>query len=398
MSKFIYTATGANGEGITGTVDEAELPSLNERLAECGFSDIRSRRVRVSTTKQARKISESEAALLARDLATIVSSGVPLGDGLRDLACNSPSDRRGILEAAAHQVESGTSLSTSLAECGFLFSDRFIGAVSAGERSGTLDETLPRLADYLEWRTEFRSKMIQALAYPIGLMVGATGLILLVALYLVPRLAAPLSNLGGGLPWITRFVLGGTAFLQQYGPAIVIVAAVSALFLILYRSSERGRVRTDALLLKIPWIGNLLLVAGGAEFTSTLSTLYKSGLPLPESLQLIEESTSNKAIAQRIFAVRRAVVGGGSLSHAAIANLHFPPLVGRLMSIGERTGSLDRCLERTTRQLERELKTSLRRITAIAEPAAILLAGGGIGIAVFAAIMPIFNMLESVRR
>jgi type IV pilus assembly protein PilC len=396
VSPLRYRARTSAGTLVVGVIPEGGAAALASQLAECGLRlvDAQERRV----VRRGRPLRDAEAASLARDLATVISSGVPIVDGIHDLAEHAPAKRRQLLEAVASDIESGRALADALEARGGRFSLDFISAARAGERSGALDRTLERVAEHLEWRAGIRAGLIPALAYPAGLILAASGLVALVALYLVPKLTGPLQKAGVQLPWITRFVLGAADGVREHGLVLAGAAAALLALLAIARASSRGRLAIDGLLLRIPLAGPLAVKAAGAEFAATLGTLHHAGLPLPESLALIGQSTGNHAIAARIDGVRDEVLAGGSLAEAARRRLQFPPLVARLLAIGERTGSLERSLERITKQLETELRLGMKRFVAIAEPAAILFAGIGIGTAVFAAILPLFRMLEAVRK
>lgn len=398
MQEIYYIAKLTNGALIEGSMEGVGAEALAGRLRECGLELVKIKEKRVFFTFRARSLGDREASSLARDLATIITTGVSLSDGLRDLAAHSPPKRKLVFISIAKDVEGGVGLADALDARGGIFTNEFVAAVRAGERSGCLDKTLERLADALEWRANLRAQMIQALAYPVGLIVAACGLVALVALYLVPRLAGPLLKMGGELPAVTKFVIGASDLAGSHGIVILGNVALFVVTILFARTTRSGGLIIDGLLLRIPLVGAFLLKAAGADFASALGTLYRAGLPLNESLQLIEDATKNAAVRDRVHSVREAVITGASLAESSNRFLQFPPLVGRLLAIGEKTGTLDQSLDRISQQLEREVKASAKRFVTIAEPAAILVAGAGVGTAIFAAILPLFRMLEAVRR
>ncbi|MBI3820003.1 MAG: type II secretion system F family protein [Planctomycetes bacterium] len=398
MSEIRYIAKLQNGAVVEGSAAVASVEILKTRLAECGAEFIKIKESRGFFHARRRAMNANDAAGFARDLATILSSGVPLGDGLRALSLHTTEKRRRLFMGIEGDVEAGNSLADALDARAGIFTTEFVSAVRAGEKSGSLDQTLPRLASNLEWRAEMHAQIRQAVAYPLILIMMAFGLIALVALYLVPRLAEPLKHLGGELPWITRVVLGATEFAQNYYIHCIAAAAAAIGLFILLRRTIRGRLAIDRALLNIPVAGSLFIKTAGADFASSLGTHYKAGLPLNESLALLENSCGNRVIGIRFGKVREAVVQGGGLAEAAIRYLQFPPLVGQLLIIGEKTGTLEQSLERITKQLEAEARAAAKRLVAVAEPAAIVIAGAGVGTAIFAAILPILRMVEAVKR
>lgn len=395
MKELHYIAKLQNGALVEGVAEFTTAEALAQRLHETGLELVNIKTPRQWLKIGERRMNDKESATLARDLAMIVKSGVSLSDGLRDLGTHSNEKNRAMFHAIADRVESGLSLAESLEAQNGKFTNEFLAAVRAGERSGSLDTTFLRLADHLEWRDALRAQVIPALAYPAGLVLASVALVGLVALYLVPNLAAPLEKMHAKLPWITSMVLDASRFAQDYGFQALGACVTFILAFFIYRATAAGREWTDAMILKIPIVGPLLLRSAGADFASTLGTLYRAGLPLNESLELIEKSSRNRAVAMRLRTVREEVVAGGGLAEAANRSLQFPPLVARMLSLGERTGSLEESLERISQQLERELHQGAKRLLAIGEPAAILIAGGGIGVAIFAAILPLFRMIES---
>lgn len=399
MTSIHYVARTASGKLVEGVVEEAGRETIISQLKDYGLELVNIKEDKAPRQRErARPLGDNESAALARDLATIMSTGVPLGDGLRDLAIHATPSRQLLFHTIAEEVESGQSLADALQSRGGKLSPQFVAAVRAGERSGSLDTTLNRLGEHLEWRAAMRAQMIPAIAYPAGLMLASCSLVALVAFYLVPKIAEPLLKVKMELPWITKAVLAGSHAVQNYGLYLFIAIITFAAGFFTYRTTQRGRVRIDRCLLKIPILGTLWIKTAGAEFAATLGTLYRAGLPLNESLELMEQSAENRAIAERLRIVRESLVAGSGLAESAIRTLQFPPLVGRLLAIGERTGTLEKSLERISQQLEREVRVATKKMISIGEPAAILVAGAGIGTAVFAAILPLFRMLEAVRR
>lgn len=396
MSLLRYRAATAEGHILSGET-EATPEQLRDQLEDCGLRLLDTEESRAGK-RVGKRWSDLETAELARDLATVVSTGVALGEGLRDIATQANPTHRELLTHVVDDVERGRTLADSLARCGARFPDQFLAAVRAGERSGTLEQVLNRLAEFLEWRAALRSSLIPALAYPAGLLLAALGLILLVALYLVPKIAAPMRSSQTKLPWVTEVTLAVSDGLASYGPLLGALLAAVAVGYVIARRFETGRRAIDGAILNIPIVGGLVQKAAGADFASSLGTLYRAGLPFPESLELIARSTSNRAMSARVADVREDVLTGITLAEAVRRRLQLPPLVGRQISMGEHTGTLDKSLDRIAAQLERDLRLGLKRLVAIAEPAALCFAGAGVGFAIFAAVLPMFRMLEAIRR
>lgn len=404
MPSFRYEALDADGRSRYGSVDALSPRAARDALRAQGLAP-----VDVSESQQAaeakggasslrRGLSADETSLVTRQLATLLVAGSPLEQALS--AVSRQAERAAIrqtLERVREGVVAGQSLAQAMSAEPRTFSPLYRGLVAVGGETGRLAGVLARLADYLEARQALRQKIGLALIYPTLVAIIAIAVIAALMFYVVPQVVAVFQQSRQTLPWLTRALIGFSAFVRATwwmwaGGAL---AALVALTLAWRRESVRARIQRS--LLGVPVVGKLLTGLDAARFANTLAILVASGAPLLRALDAASGVVWLVPMREAARAVAERVQQGVALSRAMDEAGVFPPLLVHLVASGEASGRLPEMLERASAQQEREVERRLAWLTGLIEPLLIVLLGGIVLILVLAVMLPIVSMNQLVR-
>lgn len=407
MSAFEYTALDGRGRERKGVAEGDTARQVRQQLRDQGLSPLsvaeaagRERRVDRSQPSGGllrRGLGAGDLALLTRQLATLVQSGMPVEEALRAISryADKPRVQRLVMAVRARVIE-GHSLAAGLAEFPRSFPEIYVATVRAGEQSGHLGNVLERLADYVESRQDTASSVATALAYPIILTVAAVGIVVGLLVYVVPQVVGVFDSLEAELPLLTRVLLAVSGFLREWGPALLlaVIAAVIAGRLALRREGVRHAV--DRWLLRLPVIGPILRGADTGRFARTLSILAASGVPVLEALSIAATVVSNRPMRRSVQHAAAQVREGGALNRSLERGGHFPPMFLHMIAIGEESGQLDNMLHRAADYQERATNRTVTLLVNIFEPALILFMGLLVLLIVLAILLPIFELNQLV--
>jgi len=340
-----------------------------------------------------RGFSATELALVTRQLATLVNSGMPLEETLQAVAQQTEKPRtQSILLGVRARVMEGHTLADGLEEFPQAFPEIYRATVSAGEQSGHLDAVLERLADYTETRQALRQRITNALVYPIVLVLLSLGIIGFMLSYVVPQVVGVFETTGAELPILTRVLIGVSDFLRAWW--WLLIAGIAALSFGVWRllKIEGPRRRYHRLLLRLPVIGRITRGVNTARFTRTLSILAGSGVPVLEALKISAEVIMNIPMREAVQEASLRVREGGAISRSLAASRLFPPMTLHLISSGESSGQLEEMLGRAADNQEREMDGLITTLMGILEPLLIVFMGGVVLTIVLAILLPIFQI------
>lgn len=405
MPAFQYSALDSRGRSRKGLI-EADTPRLaRQALREQGLHPLGIEEVASQERRRGRqwwsgrvRVNATDLALITRQLATLVGSGLPLEEALGAVARQAERTRlSGLLLAVRTRVLEGHTLATALGDFPQVFPELYRATVAAGEQSGHLDVVFERLADYTEARQQMRQKVGLALFYP-ALLTGVAVLIVAGLLtYVVPQVVQVFSSLNQQLPALTRGLIAVSDFLRQYGVVLLLAVAAGAIG---WRYALRRvgfRRRVHQVLLKLPLLAPLTRGANTARFARTFSILMASGVPVLEALRISAQVLGNLPMREAVEQATARVKEGASL-HKALGNSgYFPPMTVQLIASGESSGRLESMLERAAVQQERETETLIAALLGIFEPMLILVMGGVVLVIVLAILLPIFDLNQLVR-
>ena len=400
---FKYVAKDRDGKNETGTLDADDRNSAIAMLRKKDLIiislDESSRRFAFSMPfiSGKKKIKIEDLVIFSRQLATMVDAGIPLVGAL-DILGEQIENKTfaAVIVDIRNDVETGSSFSEGLAKHKEVFSQLFINMVRAGETSGMLDEILDRLALYLEKTSSLQRKIKSALVYPAVVSSMAIAITLLLLLKVIPVFKGIFEGFGAQLPRPTMILIAISEILQKYFVACVAAIVVFGFLLLKYSKTEKGRLLLDKLLLKLPVFGVLFTKVAVSKFTRTLSTLIRSGVPILGALEIVGKTSGNKMVEQTIDNVRMNVREGESVAEPLARSKIFPPMVTRMVSVGEKTGELEKMLSKIADFYDEQVDAAVTSLTSMMEPFIIAFLGIVIGSIVICMFLPIFKMSSIV--
>jgi general secretion pathway protein F len=338
------------------------------------------------------KLSAKTLALTTRQLATLVSVS-PIEEALRTLALQAdrPVVRR-VLEGVHSGVLEGRPLADAMGQQGRAFPPLYRAMVSAGERSGTLQPILERLADDMERDQQVRGKVVTAMVYPAVLAVVALGVVAALMVFVVPKVVDQFDSMNQTLPLLTRLVIGLSDLMRNWGWLVVLILAGLIAAGAAALRNPAIRLQFDRWRLRAPLIGRLTRDLHGAKIARTLSTMIAAGLPVLEGLTITARTVSNRALRQATESMAEAVREGGGLSAAMRRADVFPPILVYMTASGESSGRLEPMLERAADYLEREFAAFTAVMLSLLEPAVIVVMGGVVALIVLSILLPILQI------
>lgn len=403
MGAFEYQALDEAGKQRRGVLEGDTARQVRQKLREQGWIPLevgeiaRQEQSRRRTFSLSRGASPQEVALITRQLATLVGSGLPLEESLQAVAQQSEKPRlRRMMTAVRAKVMEGHSLAEGLAGFPRVFSEMYRATVAAGEQTGHLELVLERLADYTESRQHMRQKVQLALFYPIGLLIVAVSVVVLLLTYVVPKVVEVFSDVGQELPGLTRTMIAISAFLRDHGLWLALIIALAVLAFSYALRSQNFRRRVHALLLRLPLVGRLNRGINAGRFARTFAILAGSGVPVLDALRISAQVISNLPMRDAVQDAASRVREGSGISRALERSRQFPPMLLHLISSGEASGRLEQMLERAAVNQERETEGTIASILAVFEPVLILVMGGIVLLIVMSILMPIFQLNQLV--
>jgi len=401
MTTFAYVALDTSGKRATGYVDANDRESAIASLTGQGRMVLELKEeARTTKETQARtgRISRGDIALFTRRMSDLADAGLPLDRVLQVVAEQSESPRlSAIAEEALEQVRGGLPVSEALAQHPKIFPVVYTQTLRAGEASGQFAAVTGRLADFQEKEVARRSQVISSLTYPAILCVVAVGVVIFLITFVMPKLTAVFSDLGGDLPASTQVLLAITNFTTKNGFFILIGIAVLAVAYRAWIATEAGITARDKMLFDLPLAGPVIKKAVVSRFARVLGTLVFGGVPILESLRIAGLSAGNKTFAVGAEKVELEVREGRPIAEAMRDAGNFPPVLTHMVAIGEETGDLPKMLGRVSDSLDFEVDNGLRRLTSMVEPIIILTMGGIVGFVVLSVLLPIFQAQELVK-
>jgi general secretion pathway protein F len=400
MVAFRYEAVDDAGRPRRGLLEAASARAARDVLRGEGLfpTAVEPAAQGFAARADATRLAPATLALVTRQLATLVASGMPLDQALAAVAeqADHPGAVR-LLGAIREQVAAGESFAGALSRFPRTFSALYRGLAAVGAESGQLGAVLSRLADYLEARQVLRQKFVAALIYPALVTVVALAVIGALLLYVVPQIVAVYQQSRQALPWLTRALIASSAFARETGWYALGLLALGGVTGVLLLRRERWRERAQGLLLRTPVIGTVLSGLDTARFASTLSILTGSGAPLLRALETAAGVIWAVPIRRAAHAAAAHVREGVSLARALASQRVFPALLVHLVANGEQSGQLPAMLDRAAREQDADVERRLTWLAALVQPILIVLMGGIVLVLVLAVMLPIVSMNQLIR-
>jgi len=392
--EFLYEGTDRGGKKVKG-----EVFALNDALAK---GELRKQGINPQRIKKKpqplfggkSKILPADIAIFSRQMATMMSSGVPLVQSFEIIGQGhaNPAMQKMILSIKA-DVEGGSNFAEALKKFPLSFDDLFVNLVNAGEQSGALETMLDKLATYKEKTEALKAKVKKALTYPIAVLVVAFIVTAILLIFVVPQFQEVFSGFGAELPAMTLFVIALSEFMQTYWYIFVIsIGVFIAVFKRLNATSEEFRKWKDRISLRIPVVGEIITKSAIARYARTLETMSAAGVPLVEAMDSVAGATGNDVYKQACYAIKDDISSGTQLQYSMRSSGLFPNMVIQMVSIGEEAGSLDHMLSKVADFYEAEVDNLVDNLTALMEPMIMAVLGVLVGGLIVAMYLPIFQL------
>ncbi len=399
---FDYKVRDKTGALVTGQLVGDNEAIVMTRLRQMGLTPIRVKQASTGLKMEIHlrpgRIKLKQIAVFCRQFATMVNSGLPILRSLSILTDQTESKELAkVLFAVRAGVENGSSLSAAMAEHPKAFNALFISMVKAGETGGVLDDVLLSLADQIEREVELRRQIKSAMTYPIVVVALVTLILAAMLLFVVPQFETIYSSLGGTLPLPTRMLLSVSRAVRSYWYVVLLGAVVASFLFRRYKKTEAGRARVDAVKIRIPIFGPLFHKVALARFASTLGMLLRSGVPILQALDNVNETVNNRVIGDAVDDVKTSVREGESIAKPLGRHKAFPPMVVQMMAVGEETGAVDTMLDKVAEFYNSEVTATVEAMTSLIEPLLIAVIGAAVGAAVIALYMPMFSVINLLK-
>ncbi len=403
MSQFRYKALSASGEPVDGVMDAASAEEVVARLQDAGNIPIEAKPADASQesglTALLRRSDMNSAQVMqfTQQLATLLGAGQPLDRALQILLDmpDSPNARR-VIERVRDAVRSGTPLSQALEQQGGVFSRLYVNMVRAGEVGGSLDDTLKRLADYLERSKALRESVINALIYPSILVLMVFGALALLLGYVVPQFLPLFEDMDVEMPLLTQMVMLAGNFVRGYWWLIIALIVLGVWLFRRQLTEPEKKLAFDGWILKRGLLGSLFTKLETARLARTLGTLVRNGVPLLTSLSIARNVMGNTALSSAVETATGEVKTGGGLSLALSRSKLFPRLALQMIAVGEESGELDTMLTKVADTFDLEVKNTVERLLAALVPAVTVFMAGVVALIMMAILIPIFSLTNAV--
>lgn len=404
MPTFAYVVKDKTGKTHSGTLDVESRNALVEQLWKQDFVVLSIDEKAQGKTTSLLKIGEpriksDQLVIFSRQLATMVDSGIPIAQSL-DVLSEQMEDRnfKQTLRKLREEIEAGASLSEATGKHPKAFSEFFVNMIRAGESSGRLDEILDRVASYLEKVSVLQRKVKASLFYPAFVSLLALSITTFLIVVIVPKFKEIFTALGGQLPTPTLILLNVSEFMGKYLVYEVVALIGIVVAIRMYMNTPVGRYQFDQATLHVPIIGKLMQKVVIARFSRTLATLVKSGVPILGSLEIVSKTSGNKVVEKAVMAARSSIKEGENIADPLAQSKVFPAMVTRMISVGEKTGELEKMLSKIADFYENEVDAAVTALTSLIEPLIIAILGVIIGGIVIALFLPVFKFSSMVGR
>ncbi len=400
---MIFTYTAKDGEGKTKagfveavSTDQAAEVLRGRRLVP---TEIREKQTSSVSTilKQLQGVSEKEKTIFTRQLATMVTAGLPLARALEVLVGQTRNPRfREMLSASLRDIQAGVSLSSSLEKHEGIFSRVYLSLIRAGEASGALDSILKRLAENQEKRQKFIGETRGALIYPAIVIVGMGGVFVMMMTFVIPKLTDMYRDLGAELPLPTKIMIGLSDIMTGFWWLILLLAVLTAFGLWRFSRTVPGRYLFARLVLRLPIVGPISGQSQLAELSRTLGLLISSGVPILTAMDISKGAIGNVLYLEALDRAAVAVEKGAPLSEAMKREPLFPVSLAQMVEVGEETGKVDEVLFKVSTFFENEVDQSVKNLSTALEPIIMVLLGVMVGFLILSVILPIYSLTSQL--
>jgi type IV pilus assembly protein PilC len=399
---FDYKVRDRTGNLVTGQLVGDSETLVLQKLRDMGMTPVEVKKANAGMKMQINlrpgRVKLKDLAVFCRQFATMVNSGLPILRAMAILADQTSNQELAkVLTSVRTDVEQGSSLSGAMTKHPKAFNDLFVAMVRSGETGGVLDDVLLDLADMIETEVELRRRIKSAMTYPVVVLILVVGIMAAMLLFIVPQFETIYASLDSKLPLPTRVLLVASQAMRAYWWLVIGGAVGGRWGFKRYKKTASGRLRVDALKLKVPVFGPLFHKVALARFSSTLGMLLKSGVPILQAMDIVKDTVNNKVLARAVDDVKGSIREGESIAKPLGRHAVFPPMVVQMLAVGEETGAVDTMLDKVAQFYNSEVEATVDALTSLIEPLLIAFIGGAVGAAVVALYMPMFNIINLIQ-
>lgn len=407
MGVYAYRGVDARGKSVKGVRDADSAKALRTVLRRDGIlateileqSEAARKAARdIDFKRLFRRITDLDVAVATRQLSVLLRSGVPLVEALSALIeqLDHPELKTAFTDTR-NQVNEGSTLADALKAHPKIFPTLYTNMVAAGEASGTLEEVLGRLAEFLDDQAQLQSKVRGALAYPIVMAVVVVLILFLMMSVVVPKVTAIFENFNQTLPWYTRLLIFVSDLFSNYWWLIGALTVGGIYWFRRWKATAEGRKKWDLFVLEVPLFGPLLTMVAVARFSRTLSTLLASGVPVLTAMDITKNVLGNTELMRVVEDARESVREGEGIAKPLRNGERFPPIVTHMIAVGERSGQLEEMLLHVADAYDQQIEVRVGALTSILEPLLIVVMGAVVGGIAFAILMPLLQLNEMIQ-
>ncbi|HUP29840.1 MAG TPA: type II secretion system F family protein [Usitatibacter sp.] len=399
MALYAYRAVDAEGRSSTGSLDAANSVDLELRLKRLGLDLITFDTVKRSTAARTRNVSRAELITFCFHLSQLLKAGVNIIEALTDLRDTvDNAGFRQVIASLLEDIQGGLKLSEAMANHSYCFDNVFVALMKAGEESGQLTQVLDELSENLKWQDEMASQAKKAMVYPVLVLVVIVGVVFVLMTVLVPQLAATFKQLVPKLPRETEILIFlSNVFVKWWYLLLGVPLAAGFIFWTVGRTNEKVGRFLDELGLKLPVLGPLRQKIILARFSTYFAMLYKAGISVLECIHICEKIVGNRVMEEGLMRVGRSISEGQGISQAFISTKLFPPLVLRMLRVGETTGALDAALLNVSYFYNRQVRDGISRMQTLLGPATTVVLGILIVAILYSIFLPIYDVIAKIK-
>lgn len=398
MPYFQYKARDGRGKEVKGIVIAENESALSLTLERMNLYLVTAREVKKERESlRPVGIKRRELITFTIHLSTSLEAGIAIITAIRDFAESTENKKfKEVLIDIIKQLEAGAFLSDAMSKYPRVFSELYVNILRAGEATGNVDMVLKDLVKFLEWQEELATQVKQASIYPTFVISLIIGVITIMMTFTLPKFFPILKSFNVELPLPTKIIIAISTFFMKFWWTILASIIGFIIIYIVTNKTPDGRRFWDRVKLTLPIFGSLNLKIALSRFSHYLSILYKAGIGIVQALYIVEKIVGNTIIADEIKEVREGIVRGESLSEGLKKSEYFPPLVNRMIEVGEDTGKLDESLNKVSEYYDREVPAAIRRFFAILEPTMIVLLGGMVLFMALSIFLPMYKLTSSI--
>ncbi len=400
MALFTYKAIDSRGRTQTGKLDAANESDLEQRLGRMGMDLVRCKFVQDKRSRSSiRTIRRIDLINFCFHMEQLTRSGVSLIDGLEDLRDSvEQAAFRGVIAKVIEDIESGMKMSEALAEHPSVFDEMFINLIAAGEQSGQLPDVFKSLNEMIKWQDELIATTKKLMIFPAFVGAAIFFVIGFLMVYLVPQLVSFIEGIGSTLPAHTRLLIATSNFFVNYWYLFTVVPiALTLLIKLLASASKDVRYQLDSLKLKVWQIGPVLKKIILSRFANLFAMMYRAGIPVLQCIEITERTTTNTAIRTALSRARADIQQGEGVSASFRNTGLFPPLVVRMIRVGETTGDLDQALLNVSYFYDRDIRDSIEKVQALIQPVMTIFLGGILGWVMLSVMGPVYDSISNLQ-